>query len=44
MKFEPLFLKLLQFLDIQGSVLDPNIVTFYTHLLGIFSDEMVIMA
>ena len=51
MKFEPLFLKLLQFLDIQGSVSDSNIycilhavVTFYTYLLGISSDEMVIMA
>ena len=49
MKFEPLFLKSLQFLDIQVSISDSNInlhavVNFYTYLLGISSDEMVIMA
>ena len=48
MKFGPLFLKLLQFLDIQGSISDSNIYMmkwlFYTYLLGISSDEMMIMA
>ena len=47
MKFEPLFLKLFQFLDTQGSISDSNnddVVTFYTYLQGISSDEMVIMA
>ena len=42
-KLEPLYFKLLQFLDIQVSNLHA-VVTFYTYLLGISSDEMVIMA
>ena len=48
MKFEPLFLKLLQFLDIQGYIFRLKylqaVVTFYNYLLGISSDEMLIMA
>ena len=48
MKFEPLLFKLLQFLDIQGVYFRFKylhaVVTFYTYLLGISSDEMVIMA
>ena len=46
MKFEPLFLKLLQFLDIQVYFRLKYlhaVVTFYNYLLGISSDEMVIM-
>ena len=42
LKFEPLYLKFffLHFLDIEGSYLHA-VVTFYTYLLGISSDEMV---
>ena len=47
MKFEPLFLNKLQFLDIQRVYFRLKylhaVVTFYTYLLGISSDEMVIM-
>ena len=43
MKFEPSFLKFLHFLDIQGSYLHA-VMTFYTYLLGISSDKIVIIA
>ena len=45
MKFEPLFLKLLQFLGFYFRLKYLHaVVTFYTYLQGISSDEMVIMA
>ena len=48
MKFEQLFVKLLQCLDIQGVFFRLKylhaVVTFYNYFLGISCDEMVIMA
>ena len=48
MKFEPLFLKLLQFFGYSGVYFRLKdlhaVVTFYTYLPSISSDEMVIMA